>query len=82
MPVEGRLTICNMGIELSAQTAMVAPDDVTIEYLIDRPFSPQGEMWDRAVDYWRKLPSDDDAVFDESYSFDAGDIAPAAVDEL
>jgi 3-isopropylmalate/(R)-2-methylmalate dehydratase large subunit len=76
MPVEGRLTICNMGIELSAQTAMVAPDDVTIEYLIDRPFSPQGEMWDRAVDYWRRLPSDDDAVFDKSYSFDAGDIAP------
>jgi 3-isopropylmalate/(R)-2-methylmalate dehydratase large subunit len=76
MPVEGRLTICNMGIELSAQTAMIAPDDVTLEYLSGRPFSPQGDMWERAREYWRTLPSDVDADFDISYNFDVRDIGP------
>lgn len=76
MTIDGRLTICNMGIELSARTAMVAPDDLTLEYLHGKPFSPSGEMWDAAVDYWRSLPSDDGASFDKTHSFNADMISP------
>jgi 3-isopropylmalate/(R)-2-methylmalate dehydratase large subunit len=76
MPVEGRLTICNMAIELSARTGMVAADDVTFEYLHGKPFAPKGETWDRALAYWRTLPSDPDARFDRVVSIDCARMAP------
>jgi 3-isopropylmalate/(R)-2-methylmalate dehydratase large subunit len=76
LSVEGRLTICNMAIELSARTGMVAPDEVTYEYLADREFSPKGAHWDRALDYWRSLPSDDGAAFDFEVDIDCDRVAP------
>ena len=76
MPVEGRLTICNMAIELSARTGMVAPDDVTFEYLCGRPFAPKGKAWDRALAHWRLLPSDPDAKFDRVVTIDCTNLAP------
>ena len=70
MPVEGRLTICNLSIELGAKMGMVAPDEKTFEYLRGRPYAPQGEMWEQAVEAWRELPSDADAVFDREVVID------------
>jgi 3-isopropylmalate/(R)-2-methylmalate dehydratase large subunit len=64
LPVESRLTLCNLSIELGAKAGMVAPDDTTFEYLVDRPFVPKGALWDRALAEWRTLPSDPDAGFD------------------
>src|SRR5580658_1291037 len=64
MPVEGRLTICNLSIELGAKMGMVAPDEKTYAYVRGRRYAPKGEMWERALEAWRKLPSDADAVFD------------------
>src|SRR6476659_7782693 len=61
LPIEGRLTICNLSIELGAKMGMVAPDEKTYEYLRGRPYAPQGEMWELAVKAWRELPSDADA---------------------
>ena len=58
LSVEGRMTVCNMAIEGGARAGMIAPDEKTFAYLQDRPMAPKGEMWDRAVDYWRSLPSD------------------------
>jgi 3-isopropylmalate/(R)-2-methylmalate dehydratase large subunit len=74
--VEGRLTLCNMSVEAAARGAIVAPDDVLFEYLHGRRRVPQGEAWDRAVAAWRKLRSDDGAVFDRTVSLDAASIAP------
>jgi len=76
MSVEGRLTICNMAIELSARTGIVAPDDVTFEYLYGKPFAPQGETWEQALAHWRSLPSDDGASFDRVVEIDCAKIAP------
>jgi 3-isopropylmalate/(R)-2-methylmalate dehydratase large subunit len=76
LSVEGRLTLCNMAIELSARTGMVAPDDVTFEYLCGTPFAPQGEMWERAIACWRALPSDPDATFDRVVVIDCTRLAP------
>jgi 3-isopropylmalate/(R)-2-methylmalate dehydratase large subunit len=70
LSIEERLTLCNMSIELSARAGMVAPDDVTFEYLHDRPYSPKGAQWDEAVAYWRSLASDDDARFDREVDID------------
>src|SRR3954471_20356808 len=70
MPIEGRLTICNLSIELGAKMGMVAPDEKTFEYLRGRPYAPQGEMWEQAVRAWRDLPSDPDAVFDQEVLID------------
>ena len=58
LSMEGRMTLCNMSIEAGARAGMIAPDDVTFRYLKGRRFSPQGAEWDRAVEEWRKLPSD------------------------
>src|SRR4029077_1591218 len=58
MPVEGRLTVCNLSIELGAKMGMVAPDEKTFKYLRGRPYAPDGEMWEQAVKAWRELPSD------------------------
>ncbi|CAN0589490.1 unnamed protein product, partial [Ectocarpus sp. 12 AP-2014] len=76
LSMEGRMTICNMSIEAGARVGMVAVDDTTIEYVRDRPFSPAGEAWDAAVDYWRTLHSDDDAAFDKVVELNGADIQP------
>jgi 3-isopropylmalate/(R)-2-methylmalate dehydratase large subunit len=76
MPVEGRLTICNLSIELGAKMGMVAPDDKTYEFLQGRAYAPKGEMWQRAVAAWRQLPSDPDAVFDREVVIDVEAIIP------
>lgn len=76
LPVDGRLTICNMAVEFSARTGIVAPDDVTVKYFNGRPFAPKGEMRDKAVAYWRTLQSDPDAHFDKEVVIDCGDIKP------
>ena len=76
LSMEGRMTVCNMSIEAGARCGMVAVDDTTIEYLKDRPYSPKGEMWDKAVAAWRQLKSDDDAVFDRVVHIDATQIEP------
>ena len=74
--IEGRLTICNMSIEAGARAGMVAPDETTIQYLSGRPYAPKGADWEKAVAYWRSLPSDEGAVFDREVALDAAEIAP------
>src|ERR1700761_1032516 len=76
LPVEGRLTICNLSIELGAKMGMVAPDEKTFEYVRGRPYAPQGELWDQAVAAWRQLPSDPDAAFDREVEIDVTRIKP------
>ena len=76
MSIEERLTVCNMSIEAGARAGMVAPDETTFAYLKGRPFAPQGLQWDKALAYWRTLPSDQDAVFDREVSLDAGTLSP------
>ncbi|HET6182278.1 MAG TPA: 3-isopropylmalate dehydratase large subunit [Acetobacteraceae bacterium] len=78
MSIEGRLTVCNMSIEAGARAGMVAPDETTFAYLKDRPFAPKGALWDQAVAFWRTLPSDPGAAFDEEVTLDGGSIAPMA----
>lgn len=74
--MEERLTICNLSIEMGARGGMIAPDEVTFEYLKGREYSPKGKEWDEAVAYWKTLCSDDDAVFDKEVHFRAEDIEP------
>ena len=76
MPIEGRLTICNLSIELGAKMGMVAPDEKTFEFLRGRFYAPQGEMWDRALNAWRQLPSDTNAAFDKEVIIDVARIIP------
>jgi 3-isopropylmalate/(R)-2-methylmalate dehydratase large subunit len=76
LPVEGRLTVCNLSIELGAKIGMVAPDEKTYAYIQGRRFAPQGEMWEQAVRAWRQLPSDPDAVFDKEVHIDVENIIP------
>ncbi|HRP22590.1 3-isopropylmalate dehydratase large subunit [Thauera sp.] len=76
LSMEGRMTICNMAIEAGARAGMVGVDETTIAYLKDRPFSPKGEAWDQAVDYWRSLQSDEGAEFDKVVELKAEDILP------
>jgi len=76
MSVEGRLTICNLSIELGAKIGMIAPDEKTFEYLRGRPYAPQGEMWEQAVKAWRELSSDADAGFDQEVLIDVAKIIP------
>jgi 3-isopropylmalate/(R)-2-methylmalate dehydratase large subunit len=76
LSMEGRMTLCNMAIEGGARAGMVAVDDTTIEYLRGRAFSPRGEQWDRAVEYWRTLKSDDGAQHDRVVDIDARQIQP------
>ena len=76
LSMEARMTICNMSIEMGARGGMIAPDEVTFEYLKGREFAPKGEEWDKAVECWRELHSDEDAVFDKEVTFDATDIEP------
>ncbi len=76
LSMEGRMTVCNMSIECGARGGMIAPDETTFEYLKGRRFAPQGKQWDEAIEKWKTLKSDDDAVFDKEYHFDAADIEP------
>jgi 3-isopropylmalate/(R)-2-methylmalate dehydratase large subunit len=76
LSIEGRLTVCNMSIEAGGRAGMIAPDDTTIEYMANRPFGPKGAEWDKAVAFWRSLPTDDGAKFDREVSLDAAEIAP------
>ena len=76
LTMEGRLTLCNLSIEMGARGGMIAPDDVTFDYLKGREYAPKGQAWDEAVAYWRTLNSGDDAVFDKELTFRAEDIEP------
>lgn len=76
LSMEGRLTLCNLSIEMGARGGMVAPDEVTFEYIKGRESAPKGEEWDKALAYWKTLKSDEDAVFDKEVRFDAADIEP------
>ena len=74
--MEGRLTLSNLSIEMGSRAGLIAPDEITFAYLKDREYAPKGEDWDRAVEEWKKLKSDDDAVFDKEVTYRAEDIAP------
>ncbi|MFO2465711.1 3-isopropylmalate dehydratase large subunit [Pseudomonas sp. 15FMM2] len=76
LSIEGRMTICNMSIEAGARVGMVAADEKTVEYVKGRPFAPKGSDWDAAVEAWKDLVSDDDAVFDTVVELDAAQIKP------
>ena len=76
LSMEGRLTLCNLSIEMGARGGFIAPDDVTFAYLKDKPYAPKGADWDKAVAAWKELKSDDDAIFDKEVSFNAADIEP------
>jgi 3-isopropylmalate/(R)-2-methylmalate dehydratase large subunit len=76
MSMEGRMTVCNMSIEMGARGGMIAPDQTTFDYVKGRKFAPQGEAFDKKVAYWKTLPTDEGAEFDQEYSFDAADIEP------
>ena len=76
MSMEGRLTLCNLSIEMGARGGMIAPDETTFNYIKGTEFAPKGEAWDKAVEYWKTLKSDEDAVFDHEITFNAEDIEP------
>lgn len=74
--MEGRFTLCNMGVEAGARTTFIAPDETTFDYLRGRPFCPAGEAFEDAVAHWRELTSDEGAVYDAEHVFNASDVAP------
>lgn len=76
MSMEGRLTLCNLSIEMGSRGGMIAPDETTFEYIKGKEYAPKGEEWDKAVAYWKTLKSDDDAQFDKELSFNGADINP------
>jgi len=76
LDMAGRMTICNMSIEAGARAGLIAPDETTFAYIKGRPYAPQGDAFDRAVAYWRTLPSDEGATYDKTVVLDAADIAP------
>ena len=76
LSMEGRLTLCNLSIEMGARGGMVAPDETTFEYIKGRDYAPKGEDWEKALTYWKTLKSDEDAVFDNEVCVDAADIQP------
>lgn len=76
LSMEGRLTLCNLSIEMGARGGFMAPDEKTFEYLKNKEFAPKGDDWDKALSYWRTLKSDDDAKFDKELIFDGADIEP------
>ncbi|MFI9156944.1 3-isopropylmalate dehydratase large subunit [Kitasatospora aureofaciens] len=76
LSMEARMTVCNMSIEAGARAGMIAPDETTFAYLKGRPHAPQGEDWDAAVEYWRTLVTDEDAVFDHEVFIDASELTP------
>src|SRR6202166_1308247 len=76
MPIEQRMTLCNLNIEMGGRSGFVAPDDATFSWLTGRPYLPQGAMWDRALETWRSLATDDDAKFDRDVTLDCGTLEP------
>ena len=76
LSMEGRMTMCNMSIEAGARAGMVAPDEITFEYIKGRPHAPKGEEWDKAVEYWKTLPTDEGAVFDKEIFINADELEP------
>src|SRR5205823_2411824 len=76
LSMEGRMTICNMSIEAGARAGMVAPDETTFAFLKGRPHAPSDDDWDAAVEQWRSLVTDDDAVFDKVVTIDASELSP------
>ena len=76
LSMEGRMTVCNMSIEAGARAGMIAPDQVTFDYLADKPMSPKGKDWDLAKEWWKSLPSDDNAFYDKKVTIDASKIKP------
>ena len=76
LSVEQRMTICNMTIEGGARAGLIAPDEKIFKYLKEKPMSPEGENWDKALEYWKKLESDDGANFDKEISLKANEILP------
>jgi 3-isopropylmalate/(R)-2-methylmalate dehydratase large subunit len=76
MPIEQRMTLCNLNIEMGGRSGFVAPDDTTFAWLAGRPYLPQGTMWDRSLAYWRTLATDDDAAFDREVTLDCGALEP------
>lgn len=76
LSMEARMTICNMSIEMGARGGLIAPDETTFAYLKGKQYAPNGEAWDQAVAYWKTLKTDEGAVFDKEYAFDAADIEP------
>ncbi|MER6574657.1 3-isopropylmalate dehydratase large subunit [Nonomuraea sp. NPDC048881] len=76
LSMEGRMTVCNMSIEAGARAGVIAPDETTFAYLKGRPHAPEGELWDQAVEYWKSLRTDDDAVFDKVVEIDASTLTP------
>jgi 3-isopropylmalate/(R)-2-methylmalate dehydratase large subunit len=76
LSMEERMTVCNMSIEAGARAGMIAPDETTFAYLKGRPLAPKGAAWEQAEAFWRSLPSDEGAVYEEEVVFDAADIAP------
>ncbi len=76
LSMEARMTICNMSIEMGARGGLIAPDETTFEYVKGREFTPEGEEWDKAVEYWKTLKTDEGAEFDKELNYDAADIKP------
>ncbi|MDT0539862.1 3-isopropylmalate dehydratase large subunit [Croceitalea sp. P059] len=76
MSMEGRMTVCNLSIEMGARGGMIAPDEKTFEYVKGKEFAPKGEAWDKAMTYWETLYTEEDATFDKELTFDAADIEP------
>ena len=76
LSMEGRMTICNMSIEMGARGGLIAPDETTFAYLKGRKFAPVGEAWEKAVTYWKTLTTDPDAIFDKELHIDASAIEP------
>ncbi len=76
MSMEGRMTVCNMSIEMGARGGMIAPDNTTFEYVKDREFTPKGQEFEDCVAYWKTLKTDNDAVFDQEFEFNGEDISP------
>jgi 3-isopropylmalate/(R)-2-methylmalate dehydratase large subunit len=76
LSMEGRMTLCNLSIESGARGGMIAPDETTFNYMKGREFAPHGDDWDKAVEKWKKLKSDENAVFDTEYTYEAADIEP------
>jgi 3-isopropylmalate/(R)-2-methylmalate dehydratase large subunit len=76
LSMEGRMTVCNMSIEAGARAGVIAPDDTTFAYVEGRPHAPKGTAWERALNHWRSLPSDDGAPFDAEVTLDAGGLRP------
>ncbi|WP_314746234.1 3-isopropylmalate dehydratase large subunit [uncultured Rothia sp.] len=76
LSMEGRMTMCNMSIEAGARAGMVAPDETTFEYIKGRPHAPKGEEWDKALEYWKTLPTDEGAVFDKEIFINADELEP------